>query len=54
MRNWAEENTYTRRRMPDAEIVGHEEEPLTYAQVASAFERSEPAVAHPDQAAPRD
>ena len=54
MKGWAEENTFSRRRMPDAEIVGHDEEPLTYEQVASEFERTEPAIAGPDQGAPRD
>ena len=32
-----------RRRMPDAEIVGHDEEQLTYDQVAEEFERVPPA-----------
>ena len=31
-----------RRRMPDAEIVGHDEEPLTYDQVEEEFERVPP------------
>jgi putative membrane protein len=35
------ENTYVRgRRMPDAEVVGHDETALTYDQVTAAFERS--------------
>jgi hypothetical protein len=34
-------------RMPTAEIVGHDEHPLTYDTVAEAFERSEPPVEQP-------
>jgi hypothetical protein len=49
MKNWAQENGYVRaRRMPDAEIVGHDEEQLTYEQVAEEFDRTEPAKAGPD------
>jgi hypothetical protein len=33
--------------MPDAEIVGHDEEALTYAQVTAEFDRSEPATEAP-------
>jgi hypothetical protein len=49
MKNWAQENGYRRPRMPDAEIVGHDEEELTYEQVASEFERTAPAVSGPDR-----
>jgi len=49
MKNWAQENGYARPRIPDAEIVGHDEEQLTYEQVASEFERTEPAVAGPER-----
>lgn len=38
-----QENTYVRAgRMPRAEITGHDEDTLTYADVAEAFEASEP------------
>ncbi len=47
MKGWAEENAYGRHRMPDAEIVGHDEEALTYAQVTAEFDRSEPATEEP-------
>ena len=31
MGRWEEQNTYRRsRRIPDAEVTGHDEEPLTY------------------------
>ena len=40
MRNWERRTPTRRRRMPDAEIVGHDEEPLTYDQVAEEFERA--------------
>jgi putative membrane protein len=37
------DNSYVRkRRMPDAEITGNDENELTYDQVTAAFERSEP------------
>jgi putative membrane protein len=43
MRNWEAENSYARfRRIPDAEITGHDEETLTYDQVAEEFERTPP------------
>jgi putative membrane protein len=39
------ENTYVRSgKMPRAEVIGHDEEALTYDQVTAAFERSEPAL----------
>ena len=44
MRNWEQENAYGRRRMPDVEIVGHDEEPLTFDQVEEEFERVPPAT----------
>jgi hypothetical protein len=31
------------RRIPDAEVTGHDEETLTYDQVAEEFERTPPA-----------
>jgi putative membrane protein len=43
MRNWEQENAYRRRRMPDVEIIGHDEEPLTFEQVEEEFERVPPA-----------
>ena len=43
MKNWEQENAYGRRRIPDIEIVGHDEEPLTYDQVEDEFERVPPA-----------
>jgi putative membrane protein len=43
MRNWEQENAFGRRRMPDVEIVGHDEEPLTFDQVEEEFERVPPA-----------
>jgi putative membrane protein len=42
MRNWEQENAYGRRRIPDVEIIGHDEEPLTYDQVEEEFERVPP------------
>jgi putative membrane protein len=53
MKNWSQENGYARMRMPDVEIVGHDEEQLTYEQVASEFERSVP-VADAEVHAPRE
>jgi putative membrane protein len=47
MANWEQENSYARRRVPDAEITGNAEEALTYAQVAQEFERV-PAVPEPE------
>lgn len=46
MRNWESSNSYRRVRMPDAEVVGHDEELLTFDQVAETFERT-PAPAEP-------
>jgi putative membrane protein len=43
MKNWEQENAYGRRRIPDIEIVGHDEEPLTFDQVEEEFERVPPA-----------
>jgi putative membrane protein len=43
MKGWAEENSYGRHRMPDVEIIGHDDEPLTYEQVTSEFDRTPPA-----------
>jgi putative membrane protein len=43
MKNWEQENAYGRRRMPDVEIIGHDEEPLTFDQVEEEFERVPPA-----------
>jgi putative membrane protein len=54
MKNWSQENGYARMRMPDAEIVGNDDEQLTYEQVASEFERSAPAIADPEVRAPRE
>jgi putative membrane protein len=42
MANWEQENSYARRRVPDAEITGNAEEALTYAQVEQEFERVPP------------
>jgi putative membrane protein len=47
MRNWEQENAYGRRRIPDVEIIGHDEEPLTYDQVEEEFERVPPAPEPP-------
>lgn len=44
----ASERTYRRdRRIPTAEIVGHDEEPLTFGDVEAAFERSAPPTEPP-------
>ena len=44
MGNWEEQNTYRRsRRIPDAEIVGHDDTPLTYDEVTRAFDAGPPA-----------
>jgi putative membrane protein len=43
MKNWEQENAYGRRRIPDVEIIGHDEEPLTFEQVEAEFERVPPA-----------
>ena len=36
MKNWDQENGYGRRRIPDAGVVGHDEEPLTYGRRESS------------------
>lgn len=36
-KNWEEDNSY-RRRIPDSEIVGHDEKTLTFDEVTRAFE----------------
>jgi putative membrane protein len=42
-RNFEQENTYVRsRQIPAAEITGHDESPLTYADVTAAFDRTDP------------
>jgi putative membrane protein len=51
MANWEQENSYARRRVPDAEITGNAEEALTYAQVAQEFERV-PAAPEPEHPTP--
>ena len=39
--NWAADNSYRRgSRIPSAEIVGHDERPLTYDEVTAAFDAS--------------
>lgn len=44
----ASERTYRRgARIPTAEIVGHDEEPLTFGEVEAAFERSTPPTEPP-------
>jgi putative membrane protein len=44
MKGWEREQSFSRlRRIPDAEIVGNDEEPLTFAQVEEEFERVPPA-----------
>ena len=44
MANWEEQNTFKRsRRIPDAEITGHEDVPLTYDDVTKVFETVPPA-----------
>jgi putative membrane protein len=44
MGRWEEQNTYRRsRRIPDAEIVGHDDELLTYEDVTKVFETVPPA-----------
>ena len=46
------ENTYVRKgQMPRAEIIGHDEEALTYEQVSEAFERSTPPLLETKEAA---
>ena len=38
-KNWDDDNSY-RRRIPDAEVVGHDDETLTFDEVQRAFERT--------------
>jgi putative membrane protein len=40
MRNWEAENDFSRRRIPDREITGHDEHTLTYEQVTKEFDRA--------------
>jgi hypothetical protein len=48
------DNTYVRRdRMPSAEIVGHDDDPLTFDQVTAAFDRSDPPLEEAEES-PRD
>lgn len=49
MARWEEQNTYRRsRRVPDAEVVGHDDgEPLTYDEVQAAFQQAEPVEQRP-------
>ncbi len=43
MGRWEEQNTYRRsRRIPEAEIVGHDDETLTFDEVAKAFDAAPP------------
>jgi putative membrane protein len=45
MGNWEEQNTYVRsRRIPDAEVTGHDELPLTYEDVTRVFDTVPPAA----------
>ena len=46
-KNWEAENSY-RRRIPDVEVVGHDEETLTYDEVTRAFDKA-PAPAESDR-----
>jgi putative membrane protein len=49
MGRWEEQNTYRRsRRLPEAEIVGHDDETLTYDEVTKAFE-AVPAAPEPQR-----
>ena len=51
MGRWEEENTYVRsRRIPDAEITGHDDLPLTYEDVTRVFDTVPPAP-EPDRPA---
>jgi putative membrane protein len=44
MGNWEEQNTYVRsRRIPDAEVTGHDDLPLTYDDVTRVFDTVPPA-----------
>jgi putative membrane protein len=48
------DNTYVRRgRIPSAEIVGHDDDPLTFDQVTAAFDRSDPPLEEAEES-PRD
>jgi putative membrane protein len=48
------DNTYVRRgRIPSAEIVGNDDDPLTFDQVSAAFDRSAPPLVEAEEA-PRD
>jgi putative membrane protein len=50
-KGFEEENTYVRAgKMPRAEIIGHDEEPLTFENVAAAFDRSDPPLVEAEQA----
>ena len=49
--NFDEDNTYVRaKRMPEAEITGHDEKLLTYADVTKAFGQAEPPLVESEQA----
>jgi putative membrane protein len=51
MGRWEEQNTYRRsRRIPDAEVTGHDEDVLTYEQVTDVFD-TVPAAPEPDRPA---
>ena len=51
MGRWEEENTYVRsRRIPDAEVTGHDDLPLTYEDVTRVFDTVPPAP-EPDRPA---
>jgi putative membrane protein len=50
-KGFEEENTYVRAgKMPREEIIGHDEEPLTFENVTAAFERSDPPLVEAEQA----
>jgi putative membrane protein len=52
MGNWEEQNTYVRsRRIPDAEVTGHDDVPLTYDEVTRVFDTVPPAP-EPDRPPP--
>ena len=49
--NFDEDNTYVRaKQMPEAEITGHDEKQLTYADVTKAFGQTDPALVESEQA----
>jgi putative membrane protein len=49
MGGWEEQNTYRRsRRIPDAEVTGHDDEPLTYEDVTKVFD-TVPAAPEPER-----